>query len=333
MQGGERPRFRFVAGDALKDLGKTKTKQIESIPTPLPTWNAVCGEEGGHVGLAKTWTVIVGGMPGSRKSYFALNLAAHAVKQGHKVGAINFEMSFEGYSTRYLSILSGVNKNDLGWGEDFQQDEFDRAMACANQILKEKGGALITNQATAFTLEDIKEAYRAFSDKGVDIVIVDYVQLVRASGMPDMKERAAAIAETLRECSHRYRVVTVALSQVNREGMKKSDRPPRMTDLYGGMFWEANANQVLLLDHTYQEDDKLRGATKTRLIVDKNRHGRNMIEVPIRWSWDTMEVEEDDKIPMGEENLIESAPPGSFDEQAEQDEEDEQEPDDLSLGF
>lgn len=327
----DKPVFRFVAGKRLEDLSTQKTQPVESIPTPLPTWNALCGEEGGHVGLAKTWTIIVGGMPGSRKSYFALNLAAHAVKQGHKVGAINFEMSFEGYATRYLSILSGVNKDDLGWGSDFRQKEFDRARKRANEILRDKGGALITNEATAFTLDDIKAAYRAFAEKGVDIVIVDYVQLVRASGLSDMKERAGAIAETLRECSHKYKVVTVALSQVNREGMKKSDRPPRMTDLYGGMFWEANANQVLLLDHTHQEQDRVNGATLTRVIIDKNRHGENMVEVDIRWDWDTMEVEEYDGRPLGEKELIDSAPPGSFDTDEDEAPEDE-EPDDLSLG-
>jgi Mrp family chromosome partitioning ATPase len=92
--------FRWVAGDTLEFLKDRKTAPIECIPTPIPSWNALCGEEGGHDGLAKTWTVVVGGMPGSRKSYLALNLAAHAIRQGKKVGAINFEMSFEGYATR-----------------------------------------------------------------------------------------------------------------------------------------------------------------------------------------------------------------------------------------
>lgn len=330
MPGGK-PTFRFAAGEALKDLRTKKKQPVDSVPTPIPSWNKLCGEEGGHVGLAKTWTIVIGGMPGSRKSYLALNIAAHAVRNGRKVGAINFEMSFEGYVTRYLAVLTGVDKDDIGWDQDFDDDEFDKAKAEANRILKEKGGALITNAATAFTLEDIKHAYEAFAKRGVDIVIVDYVQLVRASGVGDMKERAGAIAEMLRECSHKYGVVTLALSQITREGQKKNDNPPRMTDLYGGMYWEANANQVVMLDHTYQKDDPDKGVTKTRLLVDKNRHGRNMVEVPIRWHWDNMEVEEDVGHPA--QDIIDSAPPGSFAEEDTSEPEDpDREPDDLSLG-
>jgi replicative DNA helicase len=158
--------FRWVAGDALDDLRDRKTAQIECIPTPIPSWNALCGEEGGHEGLAKTWTVVVGGMPGSRKSYLALNLAAHAIKGGRKVGAINFEMSFEGYATRYLSVLTGVPKDEIGWGTDFSEVAWKKARAEADRIYAEKGGALITNDATAFHLGHIHEAYQKFADVG-----------------------------------------------------------------------------------------------------------------------------------------------------------------------
>jgi replicative DNA helicase len=303
--------FRWVAGDSLDDLQGRKTAAIECIPTPIPSWNALCGEEGGHAGLAKTWTVVIGGMPGSRKSYLGLNLAAHAIKEGRKVGAINFEMSFEGYATRYLSVLTGVPKDDIGWGTDFSDEAWAKAKAEADRIYEEKGGALITNDATAFHLGHIHEAYQKFADVGVEMVLVDYVQLIRA-GEADMKERAGKIAEALRELSHQHKMVTIALSQINREGMKREDSPPRMSHLYGGMYWEANANQVVMLDHTYQQregDDTL-----TQIIVDKNRHGTPLVEIPVRWVGETMTVEEDLGAQHGLSAIVSPMPAGFFDD-------------------
>ena len=151
------------------------------------------------------------------------------------------------------------------------------------------------------SLAQIDEAYSAFADVGVEMVIVDYVQLIRA-GTDDIKERAGRIAETLRLLSHRHRVVTVALSQINREGMKREDSPPRMHHLYGGMYWEANANQVVMLDHTYME--RVKGDVLTQLIVDKNRHGEKLVEIPIKWIGDTMQVVEDDQVRLDLDGIV-----------------------------
>jgi hypothetical protein len=106
-------------------------------------------------------------------------------------------------------------------------------------------------------------------------------------------------------------MVTVALSQINREGMKREDSPPRMHNLYGGMYWEANANQVVMLDHTYQQregDDTL-----TQIIVDKNRHGTPLVEIPIRWVGETMTMQEDTSAAHGLAAIVEPMPAGFFD--------------------
>ena len=290
----EKVKFRWIVGDTLDDLQKRKEGKIDSVPTPFPTWNALCGEEGGHAGLAKTWTVVIGGMPGARKSYLALNMAAHAIRAGRKVGAINFEMSFEGYATRFLNVVTGISKDQLGWDQDFSPISWAKCKEEVGRIFQDTGGGLITNDETnEISLEQIKDTYSAFADEGVEMVIVDYVQLIRA-GTDDLKERAGRIAETLRLMSHQHKMVTVALSQINREGMKREDQPPRMHHLYGGMYWEANANQVVMLDHTYQE--RVGNDVLTQLIVDKNRHGEKLVEIPIRWIGDTMQVVEDDTV-------------------------------------
>lgn len=310
------PQFRYVDAGALSDLKSRKQKPVEAIPTPIPTWNQVCGEEGGHEGLAKTWNVVIGGMPGMGKSYMALNLAAHAIEEGHKVGAINFEMSFEGYVTRYLSILAGVDKDLIGWGPQNFSDPAWQDVKSKVEDVEKNGGALITNDATVFTLGHIHEAYRAFEQEGVDMVIVDYVQLVGVDNMASgEKGRAEAVANAIRTLSHKHKVVTVALSQINREGMNRADRPPSMSDLYGGMYWEANANQVVMLDHTFYEKDRQNEATRTQLIVDKNRVGENKVEIPVKWNWSSMRVEEDISYQQGIDEIVSSAPPGSFEEQ------------------
>ena len=76
--------FSGLTGMVLRHINKVKLDPVDAVPTPLPGWNNHCRDEGGGVGIARGWHVVVAGNTGLGKSLLSLNLAAGAIKHGHK---------------------------------------------------------------------------------------------------------------------------------------------------------------------------------------------------------------------------------------------------------
>lgn len=283
-------RFEPLVGATLDRIGAKVAQEVPSIPTPFPSWNSLCGEEGGRRGIAHTWMVVLGGADGSGKSYLAVNVAAHAVAEGAKVGFINFEMTETGLTQRYLSILSGVPKYRLEHGRWFSQRAWAHAQRVADEMYEETGGAIITNATTIRDIKDIEAAYAKLADEGCTMVCIDYAQLVK-TGSTGIFQRSEEVSNTVRALSHEHQVVSVVLSQLNREGKKIAETPPTRHHLMGGT-WENDANQIILIDHTLQIKDRADDRKYTRLILDKNRHGDMPVTIPVTWDLKNMRWEE-----------------------------------------
>lgn len=267
--------------NAIKERAKLPPNAVE---TPFPLLNEACGEEGGRTGLAKGWLVVLGGADGTGKTYLAQNLVSHALHHDHTCGYINFEMSQLGFSTRMLSIVSGIPKYELEQGEFFSETQWDRA---TEKWMKLKG-RLFVNDEAAFDIEDMRKIYGMFADAGADMIVIDYAQLVSVPGTnaADTHARTLVVADTLRELTHHHGILTVAISQLTREA-KRAKTVSRF-GLYGGGAWEHNANQIILIDHNMQTLVPEMGTRYTRLVLDKNRHGVMPVDIPIEIDIDTM---------------------------------------------
>ena len=79
--------FDVALGPTLRQFVRDAQKPVEAVPTPLPSWNAACRDEGGGVGLARGWHDVVAGNTGQGKSLFALNVAASAIRHGDRAHA------------------------------------------------------------------------------------------------------------------------------------------------------------------------------------------------------------------------------------------------------
>jgi hypothetical protein len=121
--------------------------------------------------------------------------------------------------------------------------------------------------------------------------VIDYAQLIHVGGKDGIFQRSEEVANTLRELTQKHNVASVVLSQFNRE-MKLSNVPPTRHGLQGGSAWENNCNQIVLIDHTFQQINRERTAKYSYLIGDKNRHGLAPWRLPIKWTFDTMRCEE-----------------------------------------
>ena len=78
---------------------------VEAIPTPFPMWNQQCRDEGGGVGLALGWHVVIAGSTGHGKSLLAIGMAAKAIMDGETVAFMSLEMSTPQLASRLYAIL------------------------------------------------------------------------------------------------------------------------------------------------------------------------------------------------------------------------------------
>ncbi len=293
-EGSSRPKLgtRFVqlSGSTLDRLREQKLRPIDAVPTPLPTWNAACRDEGGGTGLARSWHITAAAKTGNGKSLFAGNLAHYAVMNGEVVCFISLEMSQAQLTTRFLSIASGERISALEKGRLFDIDAFDRATAAVNAIQESTGGVVFCNERPISLLSDITDAIRHHHEyHGCRYVITDYLQLAEVSGVRDPLEGITAVSHEVRKIAADLNIVSIGLSQFNRETSKDREHSPTPQGLMGGSALENDSDQVLLFDHTKML--KTPDGATTSLLLAKNRHGPQK-DIPVEWDWSTLRLTE-----------------------------------------
>lgn len=280
----------FVALDSptLTELLKDNDGPVEAVHTGFPTWDYVCREEGGRQGLALGWYVVLGGATGKGKTAVVLNMLAAAVKQGHSVGLVNFEMSMRQLAGRYVAIASGMDKKRIEPGEHFDLSVAQDAAARAGSGETH----LYTNRKPIISLDELRDSIAALREAGCKMIAVDYLQLIDVPGVHGDYEQTKIVSNVLRQTVHQSgEYVGVALSQLRTEAGRQ-DKPPTEYDLFGGGKWSHDADQVVMIDHTAHENHEADPFTGFgRIVVAKNRHGPPG-EFPIRWDWKTLRCSE-----------------------------------------
>ncbi|HJQ53469.1 MAG TPA: DnaB-like helicase C-terminal domain-containing protein [Gemmatimonadaceae bacterium] len=285
-------RFIELAGDRMEELLAVKQKPVDAVPTPFPKWNTHCRDEGGGMGLARGWHVTVAGKTGQGKSVFALNCSRSGVERGEVVSFVSLEMSWVQLATRYMAIVSGERIYRLEQGSALDPAIHRRAAHALASIRERTGGQLLCNERHISNLDDIRAAIRYQHEYlGSRYVIVDYMQLAKVVGVRDILEAVTIISGSVREEGRELQIITLGLSQLNRETSKDRENPPTPQGLMGGSPLENDSDQVMLLDHTRFERSRVSNSAKQHFILGKNRHGATG-EIEARWDYNTLRVEE-----------------------------------------
>lgn len=286
------PETKFVqlSGDTLDRLREQKLKPIDAVPTPLPTWNNACRDEGGGSGVARSWHITAAAKTGSGKSLFAGNLAHYAVLNGEVVCFVSLEMSQAQLTTRFLAIASGERISALEKGRLFDAAAFDRAAASVNAIQESTGGVVYCNVRPISLLSHITDAIKYHHEyRGCRYIIVDYLQLAEVVGVRDQVEAITSVSHEVRKLAADLNIVSVGLSQFNRETSKDRENSPTPQGLMGGSALENDSDQVLLFDHTQLL--KTEHGASSMLLLAKNRHGPQK-DIPVAWDWSTLRLTE-----------------------------------------
>ena len=242
------------------------------IPSPWWELDQILG------GLFGGRVYVWGGRPGQGKSTAALIIAMHAAAESNRQAlVISKEMPRVDVTGRILARgaevpLTEINSRTLS----------DVSMARIRDYVKRIGSPPITVDAKPRTLGGIKTLARAHHHRhGLDVLVVDYLQLVRTDTPSRSREQEVAeVSRQLKELALELDCVVCLPAQLNRESGKRADPRPTMSDLRDSGQIEQDADAIILLNRPLDGEGKPTG--QIQFIVDKNRHGPTA-EISLRW--------------------------------------------------
>ena len=198
-------------------------------------------------GLHKGELTIIGARPGVGKTTFSLQIAEHISKKQKNVTYVCLEMSTEQMIQKMLAKEARVNSRKIRNG-DLTSEEIDKiGIACA-EVCDLKMNILTKIR----TIQQIEIVARRMKNRGkLDLLIIDYLQLVRSSAKFQSREQEVAdISRTLKLLSIELEIPIIALCQLNRNASKNE---PTLADIRESGSIEQDADNVIFL---YQEDEE-----------------------------------------------------------------------------
>jgi replicative DNA helicase len=196
-------------------------------------------------GLHNSELVIVAGRTAMGKTSFGLNIAEHvAVKEGRNVAIFSLEMSNEHLVQRLLCSLGRVNWHHLRSGY-LAQEEFAKLPMAADRLSR---APIYIDDTPSISVLDIKAKSRRLKAAGkLDLVIVDYLQMVQGRGRAETRQQEVSeISRSLKGLARELNVPVVALSQLSREVDRRESHLPLLSDLRESGSIEQDADVVLM---------------------------------------------------------------------------------------
>lgn len=260
----------------ILDMGQSVEKVLTRIENNYCNGGKILGNTTGFKeidntisGLQKGDFIIVAARPSMGKTAFALNIGQHASK-GASVGIFSLEMTTEQLMERLISSRSLVGFGKIKTGK-LDEAEFRKITDAANVLAKRK--IFIDDKST--NLSDIKAKCRNLKVKeGLDVVIIDYLQLIEISDKTNSREQEIAkISRELKKLAKKLEITIVALSQLSRAPEQRTDHRPVLSDLRESGSIEQDADVIFMLyrDEYYNKESEERNIAE--LIINKNRNG------------------------------------------------------------
>ncbi len=262
---------------------------VEAIPTPFPSWNKHCRDDGGGVGLGLGWHSTVAAGTGSGKTLMGLNMAATELQRGGTVGFLSLEMTLQQLGTRLYAIITETPVNLIERGARYDTSQKEQVCRKLTELREETGARFYACDDSINHPEEVLRYLGELVDKGCRMIVIDYLQLLAARDSETLFSSVSNVSAYVREFARTERIVTVGLSQLNRTTSANYKDRPIVQGLMGASSLENDSDQVLLLDHSrFERDGDL---ARTWAILGKNRHGSTG-EIPILWNYETLRVRE-----------------------------------------
>ncbi len=226
---------------------------------------------------------IIAARPGIGKTSCMLNMAYYAAKHDKKVGFFSLEMSEEELGYRLISCESGVSNTALqtGW---IEQDDWDKVLYVMKEI-SESG--LIIDDTGGLSIAQVRSRARQMKAKeGLDLIVVDYLQLLTASKQGKRIENRVLelgeISRDLKNLAKELDIPVIAGAQLSRAVEQRQIKIPQLSDLRESGSIENDADCVMFIyrDEVYNPESERKGLAD--LIIAKHRNGP-LGEVTLKW--------------------------------------------------
>lgn len=223
-------------------------------------------------GLQPSDLIIVAGRPSMGKTAFSIGMGLHAaVNTGKAVAIFSLEMSKESLVTRMLCSEGRIDSARLRGGF-LAEEDWPKLGRAAGRI--SEASIFIDDTGSISVLEVRAKCRRLAAEHGLDMVIIDYLQLMRGSASTQSREQEISeISRGLKALAKEINIPVIALSQLNRGVEQRVDKRPGLADLRESGAIEQDADVILFVyrDEVYNPETEDRGVSE--LIIGKQRNG------------------------------------------------------------
>jgi replicative DNA helicase len=260
--------FDRIITETMEMLEEHPGKALTGIPTGFVDLDRMT-----H-GLGRGALYILAGRPGMGKTSFALNIASHvAIRERKTVGIFSLEMGQQELALRILCAEADIHFSRLRAGH-LSQQQWVKTMQKMSEI--GKAPMFIDDSASPTLLEVASKARRLKAEKGLELLVIDYLQLMQAGGRFENRNlEISAITRSMKQLAKELDLPILLLSQLSRAPERRgSDHRPQLSDLRESGAIEQDADLVAFVyrDEVYNRDDPaLKGLAE--LIVAKHRNG------------------------------------------------------------
>ncbi|HEU5375294.1 MAG TPA: replicative DNA helicase [Ktedonobacteraceae bacterium] len=262
-----------VLAECMFDLEALENceQRLLGVPTGYHTLDAALGG-----GLQRSDLVILAARPGNGKTSLALNIAAHAaLKAGKRAAFFSLEMGAKQLGLRLIATQANHNQRRLRLG---LIDDWDQVVKAADALAE---GAIWIDETAGISHTELRSKVRRLhSAHGIDLVIVDYLQLMHASQSDGKRfsvreQEIAEISRSLKAVAKELNVPVLALAQLSRAVEARQNKRPQLSDLRESGALENDADVVLFIyrEDLYQEARDSETKQVADLIIAKQRNG------------------------------------------------------------
>ncbi len=265
-------------GDTMQPIGPLFFSTLEELERLEAQGSDITGLSSGFTDLDKKLTglhpanlVIIAARPAMGKSALTANIAMNvAVDQGRPVAVFSLEMSKEEVAQRMLCSKARIDSMKLKTGQ-IGDMAWPRLTDAAGRLYK---APVFVDDSPVVTVTDIRAKSRRLKRRhGLDLIVIDYLQLMQGSSRENRQQEIAEISRSLKNLARELDVPIIAVSQLNRNLESREDKRPRLGDLRESGSLEQDADVVIFIyrDEYYNEQSDDRGVAE--VMVAKHRAG------------------------------------------------------------
>jgi replicative DNA helicase len=223
-------------------------------------------------GLQRSDLLIFAGRPGMGKTSWLLSVALNAAKVGARVAIFTMEMGNEQITQRFMSMETGINTQRLRAGQ-IDQKEWARFVQASGRMANL--GIFIDDTPALTPLQMRTKCRRLAHEFGLDLVIVDYMQLMSAGGQYENNrvQEISYISRSIKELARELNVPVISAAQLSRAVEQRQDKRPQLSDLRESGSIEQDADLVMFLYRDVVYNEATEFPNRADIIVAKHRNG------------------------------------------------------------